>query len=354
MKFVHIADVHFDMPFILLSSKGNMGEKRRLDQRIAFQKVIDYIIQNNVEYLFISGDLYENEHIKTSTIEYINNQFKRIPNTKVYIVAGNHDPFLKNSPYNTFSWNDNVTIFTSEIGVFEEKDACIYGFGFDDFTMEESPINLIEIENKNKLNILLMHSSLNASTTLERAYNPLTINQVNLFGFDYVALGHIHKKGFFDKNVVYPGSLVSLGFDEPDEHGMIVGEFNDSKELKLEFIPIDNKEFITEEIDVSSMVSKEDIIYKLDSIFEENKMYKVILTGIRNFEINTVEILSLISNTNILKLEDSTKIGYDLESIKMQNSLKGIFVKEMLEKIENNPEQEEIIKKAIEVGLEAL
>ena len=41
MKFVHIADMHFDSPFITLSDKGNLGEQRRIEQRKIFKKVID-------------------------------------------------------------------------------------------------------------------------------------------------------------------------------------------------------------------------------------------------------------------------------------------------------------------------
>ena len=59
MKFVHIADIHFDMPFTILSKNG-LAEERRLDQRKAFQKMINYIKENNIELLFIAGDLYEN------------------------------------------------------------------------------------------------------------------------------------------------------------------------------------------------------------------------------------------------------------------------------------------------------
>ena len=40
MKFVHIADMHFDIPFTSLNSKENLGEKRRLEQRSALKKVI--------------------------------------------------------------------------------------------------------------------------------------------------------------------------------------------------------------------------------------------------------------------------------------------------------------------------
>ena len=43
MKFVHIADMHFDSPFVNLSDKESLGDLRRLDQRKAFKKVIEYI-----------------------------------------------------------------------------------------------------------------------------------------------------------------------------------------------------------------------------------------------------------------------------------------------------------------------
>lgn len=42
---------------------------------------------------------------------------------------------------------------------------------------------------------------------------------------DYIALGHIHKPYYDEEKkqkVVYPGSLVALGFDEKGPHGVIV------------------------------------------------------------------------------------------------------------------------------------
>ncbi len=114
MKFVHIADMHLDVPFTTLSRNG-LGEKRRLEQRKMFKQIIDYIAQNEINYLFIAGDLYEHEYVKYSTIEYINNLFKEIPNTKIYIVPGNHDPKIKDSYYNNFNWNSNVHIFDEKV-----------------------------------------------------------------------------------------------------------------------------------------------------------------------------------------------------------------------------------------------
>ena len=145
MKFVHIADMHFDIPFTTLNKK-ELGNSRRLDQRKAFKEIIEYIKQNNIEYLFIAGDLYEHEYVKQSTIEYINNLFKEIPNTNIYITPGNHDPILKDSYYTSFNWNNNVHIFNSNIEKIEKNNICIYGYGFDNFYMSDNKLNQIQEE----------------------------------------------------------------------------------------------------------------------------------------------------------------------------------------------------------------
>ena len=157
MKFVHIADMHFDSAFSNLSDKDIMGDLRRLEQRKVFKKIIEYIKQNGIEYLFISGDLYEHKYIKQSTIEYINNLFKEIPETKIFIAAGNHDPKVKNSYYNKFNWNPNVRIFDSFIEKVEEPECNIYGYSFDEFYCNNSGIEDFIVEQNGKPNILVIH-----------------------------------------------------------------------------------------------------------------------------------------------------------------------------------------------------
>ena len=220
MKFVHIADVHFDIPFTTLETK-DLAETRRLEQRNSFKKVIDYIKKQGIPYLFICGDLYENEYIKLSTIDYINKLFETIPDTKIYIVPGNHDPYLKNSYYEKYnSWAKNITIFKEKLEKIEDENVCIYGYGFEDFYMKRFEYEDIEPD-KSKINILLTHGTIDGAREDEMLYNPLSLSMLNSIGFDYIALGHIHKK-MLDKNIIYPGSLISLGFDELGEHGMIV------------------------------------------------------------------------------------------------------------------------------------
>ena len=191
MKFIHMADMHFDAPFTNLSDKENFGNIRRMEQRAVFKKIIDYIKDNDIKYLFISGDLYEHQHIRNTTINYINNLFKEIPNTKIFISPGNHDPYLNNSIYANFNWNNNVIIFNSNIKKYSYEDVDIYGYGFTDFYCENSIINNLKIENKNKINILVMHANLDQIS--DKKYNEVKTKDLDKLEFDYIALGHIHK-----------------------------------------------------------------------------------------------------------------------------------------------------------------
>ena len=359
MKFVHIADIHFDRPFINLSDKESLGDLRRLEQRKVFKEVIEYIKQNNIDFLFIAGDLYEHNYVKKTTIEYINNLFKEIPETQIFIAPGNHDPYVKNSYYNKYSWNENVKIFGPEIEKVKIGEIDIYGYGFDDFYCTQSGIENLEVEDKTKINILIAHGTLDGASLEEKQYNSMKSKTLKEKEFDYIALGHIHKldyNSYENQRIVYPGSTVSLGFDEIGKHGMIVGEL-DKQNIKLKFIPINQTEFKIEELDVTDVFSEEELIEKINALNPEtSSLIEVYLVGKRNFEIDTYELYKLIQNDQIIKIKNKTKINYDIEKISCENTLRGIFAKKMLEKLSQtgSEEEKEMIEKAIEVGLDSL
>jgi len=410
MRFIHMADIHFDSPFTVLTDKRDFGTKRRLEQREAFKKSIEYISREKIPYLFIAGDLYDQDYIRESTIEFINNLFKTIPNTKIFISPGNHDPYLKNSFYNTFNWNENVTIFKDEIKRIELEEVDIYGYGFTDFYCSNSKVEEIKIKNKEKINILLVHGALDSSKAIDVQYNPISTSKLKEIGFDYIALGHIHKRTEENKyNFIYPGSIISFGFDELGEHGILdvkieknnlnnikneINEnnliknnneekiienklnknnylnnleknnkdnfdnsennnINNKNKTKINFVKLDNRIFVEKEIDISEMNSEEEVIEKLNRIEEnDNTFLKIILTGKRNIEINEKEICKLTTNKNILKVKDKAETKYDFDQLAIQNNLKGIFVKKMIKKLEEENYNQEEIKRAIEIGLQ--
>lgn len=356
MKFVHMADMHFDTSFSQIGD-STLGTLRRIQQRNVFTKIIDLIIEQNVDYLFIAGDFYEQEYIRESTIDFINNQFKRIPNVRVFITPGNHDPYITNSYYNKYKWNDNVKIFGADIEKVELGEFDLYGFGFNDFYMTGSKIDSIEIEDKSKINILMTHGSLDGGYDDGREYNPMSSSKVRQLEFDYVALGHIHKRSDIEESsrIVYPGSTISLGFDELGSHGIVIGEFN-GKKFSTKYIPMDESEFVVLDVNVSDLESIEDLVQKIQGIsVNDNNYYEINLTGDRSFEIDMYNLKKMITLARIIKLKDSTKIGYDLDKLSNENTLRGLYVKELMNRIENADDKErKVLEEALEIGLEIL
>lgn len=121
------------------------------------------------------------------------------------------------------------------------------------------------------------------------------------------------------------------------------------------FVKLDDRLFTKQELNVDNLSCKEDLIEKINNLeWNPKNFYEIILMGNRQFEINTREILKLIEKQNILKMKDNTQIGYNIEKIAQENNLRGIFVREVIKQYQNGKYTEEQIKKAIEVGLNAM
>ena len=179
-------------------------------------------------------------------------------------------------------WNKNVHIFGPKFERIETDNIDIYGYGFDDFYCSNLNFNDLKISNPNKINILVIHGTLDGANLEDMQYNSMSTRMLQEKGFDYVALGHIHKNNFKnDGKIIYPGSTIAMGFDELGEHGMVTGEISKLGN-KLEFIKLDELEFKKQELDCTELNSIEEIIEKINSInLEENKLYEIILIGKR-------------------------------------------------------------------------
>ena len=163
----------------------------------------------------------------------------------------------------------------------------------------------------------------------------------NLKKFDYVFLGHIHKRDEY-----YPGSLISLGFDEPGEHGFLYGEIFDKNNIDKKIVPVDDKEFIIRDFDISEIYSKEDLIEKINENDSENKFYEINLIGEKNVDNN---ISMKLINKSIIKIKDNSAIRVKESS---DNSMNGIYFKLLKNKYELNEISEDEYREAYQVGLE--
>ena len=137
--------------------------------------------------------------------------------------------------------------------------------------------------------------------------------------------------------------------------GWLFGEIDKDRKLNYEFIKLDETEFTIIEQNVDRVESKEELVEKINElVLEEKKYYEISLIGNRNFNINVREILKLISKCNIIKIKDLTCLKYNIEEIKNEKSIRGIFVQEMIKKYDDKKYTKEEVLRAIEIGLEVL
>ncbi len=107
MRFIHLADVHLGA----VPDRGCPWSKEREEEIWnTFRRVIAGIREDPVDLLFISGDLFHRQPLMRELKE-VNYLFSTIPDTRVYLMAGNHDFISRDSFYNTFEWNSNVVFF---------------------------------------------------------------------------------------------------------------------------------------------------------------------------------------------------------------------------------------------------
>lgn len=361
VKILHCADVHIGSTESFLKQNA---EIRRAETLLTFEGIIDLGVRENVDILLIAGDLFDSNKIEDRFVDAVFAKIASAP-FPVALVCGNHDPLSADSPFKTKALPENLYVFgnSDECKEFESLNLCVYGRSFEtaglkgeeSFTLKTDP---------SKTNILLQHGELKSD--LKGEYNSITPAFVKSCGMDYIALGHIHKRSEIGKidntYFAYSGCPEPQGFDELDLKGVYLGEIGKGL-CNLEFISTAKRRHVYEKCDITGLETAEAISLKILEALKEDyedfgeNLYKIELIGEISAEsqLNLSEIESRLAPfVFFIKLKDSTEFALDLEKLAGEASLKGIFVKRMLKRINSEDEaQKETLKKALNLGLKA-
>src|SRR5699024_2996444 len=248
--------------------------------------------------------------------------------------TGNHDTLKKSSLYELIERPENVyNIGNKNIEKFEiqELNTVIWGFSWEKNEYKSSDFLEIQDLDPNKTNILLIHGDL---TNSESNYLPLDKNKLVSIGFNYIALGHIHKPKLISEKIAYCGSPEPLDFGETGVHGIIEGIVDKSK-VNLELINFSKRQFQIKEINIDSLMNYDEVIESIINCDKkgnkEKDLYRIILTGFidRDIKLDIKELKSyLASEFYYVEVIDNTVLDYDLERLKEDNrdNVIGIFI----------------------------
>jgi len=360
VRVLHTADLHLESPFAWSGEDRQRGRLRRVELTETFAAIIDMAKREQVQVMLIAGDLFEHKHATRSTAKFVDEQCRRIPETRIFISPGNHDPYLPASLYATYPWATNVHVFGPQVERVDLPDlpVSIYGWGFPDWEVPSYQLGSLHVADPGRINLVVVHGG-------EGAYHPFRPVDLGRIGADYIALGHIHKQEICLAGpggrvlARYCGSPEPLSFGEPGQHGVYLGTVSKAA-TQLRFVPTGRRQYITAAIDVTSAASFENLlrlVMEVDSAESRRRnCYRVTLTGALDPDLNVnlpLLLERLTPEFYLLKLEDATSAGFDLEQLAQERTARGLFVQQLLtmSQLETDPDAQQRIRRALSLGL---
>jgi len=212
-RFIHTADVHLDSPLRSLALKEPEAAGLVANAtRQSFSKTVDICIEEKADAFLIAGDLYDGELRSMKTAAFFAGEMRRLAasGVKVYMVRGNHD--AESVVTKHLDLPDNVYVFSKngEAVRVDGKDVVLHGMSFAKPAAPQSLLPHYSPAVSGSINIGLLHTSL-AGSSEHDVYAPCSLQDLLNQGYDYWALGHIHKR---EVHATTPSTVVMPGIPQ--------------------------------------------------------------------------------------------------------------------------------------------
>lgn len=374
MKFSHITDCHL----------GAWKEPKMQELNLeSFNKAIGISIQEKVDFVLITGDLFDTAIPPIEIIASCAEKLKNLKENNIpcYIIAGSHDFSASGKTIITvlekaglcmnvsYNLSDNSQALNNKF--FSDKNYFISGLAGKKLGLEQKDLlDFKEELDEKKFNILGLH------TTIKELLPKSMINQVEkgnidaisaeeilknekLKKFNYFALGHIHNpliKEIKGEIFAYPGALFPNNFSEIVENkkgGFLIINFREGKNTQIEDIkeiPIEIKKVQFIDIDANGLnpSSLREKIFQEAKNFElEDKILAIKIQGtIENGKISDIEFDEIETYFQSRGVYCLLKSISKLESKEFQIQVKeseGKTIEEIEEHVINSALEQEVI-----------
>lgn len=334
MKFIHAADIHLGAS---PDAGKSYSQKRAREIWNSFEKLLETCEAEKIDLLLIAGDLFHRQPLLRELKE-VNYLFSKLTATQVVMIIGNHDYLKRDSHYHTFPWVSHVHVLTdSEVSYVELKNikTAVYGASYHSREIYEKPYEKQYANRLQKYEILMVHGG-------DEKHTPIRKEELLELGYDYIALGHIHKyQEILPGKIAYSGALEPVDTNDVGPHGYIWGEMT-NKGCQTKFIPFASREYIQIDLEVTSQMTAYELKELMGKSVKEkgiHNIFKVRLKGFKDPEMHyDKEMLDVYGN--ITSIEDDTRPAYNMEKIYLLNkdNILGGLIEELGSTAENSIE----------------
>ena len=335
IRFIHCADIHLGSPFTGLQQKNSTIAFRAIEAtKTAFLTLIDTAIEYHVDFVLISGDIFDSSHQHIQEKIFLKEQFQRLAQAGIYtyLIHGNHD-------YGRFTedWNNDwVKVFKEEVSTeilktSSGESVAISGFSYDTRWITESMAMHFPLRNSLvDYHLGMYHGQTRTASDSSTAYAPFKVSDLEKLHYDYWALGHIHRAMDLDSygKIAYSGTIQGRSFKEMGEKGFYVITLNKNLPMNRQFVscnPIEwvEIEFLVEEVhsieQIVSQLYREILIQKWND--DKTYLLKFVLIVDRGFNQTWLKLIEdLLQKEISKKYEKLYLIEMDVEFRKLKRN----------------------------------
>lgn len=254
MRFAHIGDAH-------IGASNFKLEERKLDFYRVFEEAIDNCIENNVDIVVQTGDLFDTGRPAVQDIVFAIEQLSRLKKIGIpfFTVPGSHDVYLHETPISILE-KLGLVINVGSSKYFEQTPDATKHIGevYGNYFVAGMPGYRSNVKKRyenlkidvpdNKFSIFIFHHIVTSAPGTEFFSDiPMTLLPVD---FNYYAGGHWHRQFTGEYNgapVIYPGAIEhtdSAEMENVKERGMYIVDI-ESKLIKPKWIPFVTRDIVT-------------------------------------------------------------------------------------------------------------
>ena len=277
VKILHTADIHLDSPLRSLALRDEaLAERVGAASRKVLARLVDIAIDEGCAAMLIAGDLFDGQVRSARTAAHLLAELDRLgrAGVEVFCIRGNHD--ARNPISGEIDWPAHVHVFDGRGGANGRRKLAgagiwIHGVSFRDAHAPDSLLPKFGAPEPGAVNIGMLHTSL-AGDAGHDVYAPCTPAQLAAHGFDYWALGHIHRRQVHSSApwIVMPGCPQGRDIGEDGPRSATLLHITDGA-VAIEEIPTAILEFRRLDCDLTGAADDEDIRRRLRAAMTDAK-----------------------------------------------------------------------------------
>lgn len=277
-SFIHAADLHLGSAFQgIHQTAPEIATALREATYHAFNSMLDYAIQQEVDFVVIAGDIYNRNENSLQPQLRFRDGLQRLHDAGIRccVIHGNHDPY--DGSTDGLKWPEGCHRFPATVSapLVIQKDgediAAVVGISYGRRDVLENLSRQYSHAHRHLFTLALLHTNC-GSNGEHAAYAPSSVEELKTMDFDYWALGHIHGHAQLHPGqpaIVYAGSPQGLNPKETGEHGFCHVRVDTDHRVEVEFVPAGPVVWEHEYFDAALWSSEDDAVSALESLLPE-------------------------------------------------------------------------------------